>query len=1353
MPDTANGPQSDNPPLHLRTLGVVELRAEGAESVLLGMGKPLALLIYLAAAPGRMATRSQLISLLWADLEPEGAKHAVRQAIWYIRRKVGADIVIPVGESLRLHQMVMVDRDALLAASDAGDHAAVVERYAGPYVRDFASPGGSGFEDWCSLERRRLRQVFQHSAEALVAAWLAQGRSRVALDLARRLRDEDLFDERAWRLLLEVCVSAGDLLAGRAEAEALEQLAEHEKLELEPSTRALLRVVRSPEAKENGTRAAPDGPLQSPSLVGREHAFSQLLGAWEHVRGSGGAMQRVHITARAGLGKSRLLRDLQSRLKAMRAKVVSVGGQYGARDVVFGLASELAAALATLPGRRAISPGSAATLIALNPSISTYFDDAPRASSNEDPMRARTLAMRELASAVSFENPIALLIDDLHWADDQSLAFLSAFADGARESRILLVTTGRREARQADVAAHADTLQLSLEPLNAQQVEELVLGIASLPNASWGSELTQELWRVSRGSPLLALETLQLLEERGVLRRESGQWNSDVPDTLLAELRAGDALRGRLEELDRRDRWLLTLLAVAGSNVDEETLRDAAEPDRPDADARIRQLESRGFVVRAGDGWQLAHDELLDEVLRVATPDGSARAAARLAEAMLGHPTWDERRARRAAQLLRTSGTDAMRREVFRRFARERYAAGDRRPLRALAADLLGSGAHDENVRSVVRGAPLSWRLGLVSPARQATAVIALAALMVASVIIAVYWRTQPSPDAVLGIAVLRADGHVALQSVELREKGWNPLDPLTTEKWEEFREFDIQSSNAFDVTRRLDGSAIVTSQPVDDSGVIELFLHERNRAPRRIAPHAGDDNRPRFSPDGRFVAFVTARWDSLSHYDLALYDTYGDSVIQLTHTPGTDDWPTWSPSGTRIAFTRSNWGEGPNELCTLVVATRVESCRATPEGENSFPVGWIDEDRILAMSGLVGAPRLVALEWSTNAIIVIRDAQMDDVRMSPDGRWVYCSCQLFADGRMGPAIFPLQAPSLIRAIQMSNRQDQMPTGRLYPFWISSRASIEPTRLKITAPRIVQAHVPAKLHANLSDETHPQTPYMGSLRWSVGDSLGASIDAISGLLMLNGASPSVKVFARAGLVARDSVVVSLVPSAATVVFAETWNDTTLREWIPFGLPIPRVQRTRDGTNVLQTNGEGSFTSGVISTQTFDAAAGLAVEARFTGKITMKQWQNISIGILDNVDTAAYRASRGHNLIPGPGHRHYSCEFTWPNERNAGQSIIGSLTNDVTVLAIDSVTLGFAKAAWHTIRLQLLPDTRCAVAIDGAPIAITRWQARFPSTARILISGSSYATDLVVGSVRVYGGVPNDVDWRKAKIVQ
>src|SRR5437868_3635540 len=119
MPRATHPPVAGDARLTLVTLGRAELRLarEGDEpGAVLDAGKPLALVAFLAASPNRSATREHLLDLLWADLEPDGARHTLRQTLWYLRRTLGDTWLTAAGDRITLGAMVECDRDAFLAA-------------------------------------------------------------------------------------------------------------------------------------------------------------------------------------------------------------------------------------------------------------------------------------------------------------------------------------------------------------------------------------------------------------------------------------------------------------------------------------------------------------------------------------------------------------------------------------------------------------------------------------------------------------------------------------------------------------------------------------------------------------------------------------------------------------------------------------------------------------------------------------------------------------------------------------------------------------------------------------------------------------------------------------------------------------------------------------------------------------------------------------------------------------------------------------------------------------------------------------------------------------------------------------
>ncbi|MHB8840144.1 MAG: ATP-binding protein, partial [Gemmatimonadaceae bacterium] len=231
-------------------------------------------------------------------------------------------------------------------------------------------------------------------------------------------------DQATWRLLLEALIAGSDSLGAASEAEHFESFLAREEQEPEVATIAALRAARRSPAASAPGESAPSSSIAA-ELVGRESEFSHVLTAWQQARA--GLPRILVVTAVAGLGKSRLLRDVRARLRASRARCVLVRANPGDRHLSGGFAAEVALQLAALPGAAAVSPGTASVLVALAPALaSVYPSAAPDGSEGEDAVRRRAFALVDLVRAVSEEHPVALLLDDLHWADDHSARVLTA---------------------------------------------------------------------------------------------------------------------------------------------------------------------------------------------------------------------------------------------------------------------------------------------------------------------------------------------------------------------------------------------------------------------------------------------------------------------------------------------------------------------------------------------------------------------------------------------------------------------------------------------------------------------------------------------------------------------------------------------------------------------------------------------------------------------------------------------------------------------------------------------------------------------------------------------------------------
>ena len=542
--------------LILTTLGGASLAVQGRSgnksarrgSTLFGPGKPVALLAYLASAPERRAPRERITDLLWSDRPSDIAQHDLRQTLWHIRHRLGSDIIASRSGDLVLNRVVRCDRDAFLAALEGGHVERAIRLYQGNFLSGLGSSGSTGFDEWANLERYRLSRTFCNSAREMVRRAVRAGDFARAVALAKRVRDAHQADESCWRLYIETLLAGGERIRAATEADLLEWQLAMAGREPEPPTRELLRRARRRATPQEGPAV---GPVAS-RFVGREQEMAVLLRAWEAAKRRHGS--QLAIVAPTGFGKTSFLKEAKRRLQALGARVVYLVSNWTTRDVPYVLASDVATALAEQPGAAAVSAGTAATLVALNPTLSRRFPVAPDPAIGEEAVRNRLFALLELLQSVAEEHPLVLLLDDVHWADSRSREVLEAVWGRADRFRTIIVTASRTVFTHGE-SGQATTLRLG--GLRADDLRLLLQGMGALPDAPWARELPERLQAVAGGSPLATLDLLERAADTGVLAVENDTWSCTEPAALSTRL---EGLSGtRIQPIEPHQRSILVI--------------------------------------------------------------------------------------------------------------------------------------------------------------------------------------------------------------------------------------------------------------------------------------------------------------------------------------------------------------------------------------------------------------------------------------------------------------------------------------------------------------------------------------------------------------------------------------------------------------------------------------------------------------------------------------------------------------------------------------------------------------------------------------------------------------------------
>lgn len=1309
--------------LVLTTLGRASLECvseAGSRHELLSAGKPLGLVVYLACSPGHSASREHLMDLLWADLDVEAARHSVRQAVWFLRQRLGDHAIAASDGSVELCVPLESDRDAFLEAIERVEFERALDLYGGDFLPGFAAPGGADFEQWADLERFRLRRMFRRAGETVVRDWMTRGRLRKAKDLAVRLRANDPDDESGWRLELETLLAANDRVGAELAAHRLEDVLARAGRPPEPATAGLLALVRQAAPEDPAT--ASKQPLTT-ELIGREREFAAILAAWGAARD--GLGQHLHITGAAGLGKSRLLADVHARLRSMGGRVVVVRANPGERSVPYALASELALALAHLPGAAAVAPDSAAALVALNPTLSSCYGVAPDHAFDLEALRRRTIALGELLRAVAEEHPVALLIDDVHWTDDASRQILNRLLSLALKHAVLVVTAARPGI--PGVVGRVSVEPFALEPLTVDMIGALLASLGRLPAEPWATRFPGALHAPTAGTPLLVLETLYLLLEQGVLTLADGAWSCRDGAELDAMLAQGWPLRRRLAALSRRESWLLVLLATAGAPLPADVLARAAGRDRDAVQADLLGLDVRGLVARDGSEWQPAHDEIAARALEGAAPGARRAANAILGRLLVATGRDDPGILQRAGRHLAAAGEDQELTRVFRRRLLLQRRRGERRSPTALASDLLGQEATSARVKDLVRMLPLHIRLGLISPPRVAAAI--LGGLLLASGVSFPLWRPAPPlPDAVLVAFPATSENSITAWAAPLKRAGWERNGPIRPHPYSALAAAGGRNDHAASP----DGSSWAFSRVVEDSGEIELFVVGPDGQPRRLTFAPGDDGGPTWSPDGRFLAFATNRWNiAARRSDIAVLELASGRIHRVTNV-GTASSAKWSPDGTRIAYTVQN-DSLQTSLCWISPDGQIGACPAA--FESAWIVGWSDDRHVLVALDSDTTHVIEQVDLDTKQVTVAASETVG-IQGSPDGRWITCYCVRpgFSDRQW--LVYPTDAPEMARPLR-TTLEDK---GVVIAWTLPRRPANYLDTLGITASSdTIQVGVPHQLRARGFDVAGSPAP-LHALMWRSDDDAIATIEPSTGILHPHH-DGTVRIVASAGGwrdAERRFVVRALTPST---VLRETWHDSIGVRWVPFGDPMPAIVSGPDGRPAFWNHGDGHFLSGVYSRDEFGVARGLAIDVELSTPVIGPRQQDVvlSLGTFDN----RVALERWNHRIGQPPGLTEVCVFQYAaggGDQPSNRKRYGFGAQ--TFPAPPQVTSG----SWYEVRIQIFPDGRCGLAVNGTPITIAADPLTVDRRYRLLVWGNSLGNRMLVGPVTLWEGVPNDVDW-------
>jgi len=644
--------QLNIPLLEIFTFGGLQLRCGGKPIKGLASRKAEALLVYLAVT-GTPQQREVLADLFWEGSTQSQAMSNLRTVLSSLRKQLGAHLSITrYTVALKQDSNYWFDANELKASLYSADGikgisspkiASQVESnldlYQGEFLEGFYIRGCSSFENWLVVERERMRELVIAHLQELVDFNIKKEDYQSGITLLKKLLKFNPLLESAHRQLMCLLVYEDQREAALAQFETCKQILKNE-LDMEPSseTTAFFEAIRTgdldaalaaklPERPSFLDQAAQEGPV----FVGRESQLAQMgVHLAEAMKGEG---RTVLVRGEAGSGKTALVSEFARRALEKHPDLLVASGRCnsfaGQGDAYLPLNQVMETLCCTKSpewpgaGERLweVFPQTLTTVLTKGPDLidklinpdklmSRAFAVEAKKKNWLDPLKKLIQAERKnrkthntqflidmynsVLVALSRDNPLLIIFDDLQWIDNASSNLLFHLIRNMSDSRIFILGMYRPsevfskvdgshpfEPLIHEVKTHHGDTEIDLDSISDSEAKAFVDAFLDSEQNQLDASFRKTLFSRTAGHPLFTIELLRAMQERGdikQIRNEGWVANSDLKWGKLPAQVEG-VIEARLARLDDWSREILEVASVIGEEFDSHVLAQALNRD------------------------------------------------------------------------------------------------------------------------------------------------------------------------------------------------------------------------------------------------------------------------------------------------------------------------------------------------------------------------------------------------------------------------------------------------------------------------------------------------------------------------------------------------------------------------------------------------------------------------------------------------------------------------------------------------------------------------------------------------------------------------------------------------------
>jgi DNA-binding SARP family transcriptional activator len=549
--------------------------------------KAKALLKHLAInVDGHWIHREQLLDALWPELEPAAADHNFRQNLHYLRQAfeehgLVAPVVTAAQSMVGLAPETWVDVEAFREAhqaarqvrTDPRRYADALKLYGGDLLPEDI------YEEWTQAPREELKGLRRQLVLDLASLHELRGEGEAAIQRLEALVRLDQLDEEAHRALIQLYAESGNRQRAQRQFERCRDALQRE-LRVEPSeeTEAIHRRLLEGRLRTVAKTVPPGG-----TFIGRAREMGVLLAGLEKALHGRGVL--FMLVGEAGIGKTRTAEELAVHAY-LRGARVSWGRCYegDGASAYWPWVQVLRTCMreGTAEELRSMMGTGAAQLVNLVPELRGTLPELPKGPPESaspvgglpepfiDVEQARFRLFDSVGTFLSNmakRQPLVVILDDLHCADELSLLLLQFLAGIVADTRLLVLGTYRDTELTADHPHQQALPSWSAVTGHTIHFEGFEEEVAQMMQASTGRNrrwVTGAVFEQTGGNPLLVHELSRVLVAAGLPEQalDSPGWGIALPrGTQAVILHSMYRLSGPCQQV-------LAAAAVAGKEFD-----------------------------------------------------------------------------------------------------------------------------------------------------------------------------------------------------------------------------------------------------------------------------------------------------------------------------------------------------------------------------------------------------------------------------------------------------------------------------------------------------------------------------------------------------------------------------------------------------------------------------------------------------------------------------------------------------------------------------------------------------------------------------------------------------------------